>query len=200
MTGTRDRILAAGKAEFADHGYGGGRIERIAKAAQANLRMIYHYFGDKEGLYLAVMEEAYQEMRKRESRLRLDDHEPEEGMRALIAFTFDHFLRHPEFVALLASENMRKAETTRKSKVVPALAAPIMELIRDLLKRGIESGKFRDGVDVVQFFVTLHAVCYLHISNRHTMSAMLQLDLGDRRWLLRRRKHVVDVLMGYLLK
>ena len=200
MIATRDRILAAAKTEFALHGYGGGRIERITTSARVNLRMIYHYFGDKEGLYLAVMESAYQEVRKKESQLHLDDREPEDGMRALVEFTFDHFLRHPEFVALLTSENLRKAATIRGSNIVPDLAVPIMELVRKLLKRGTRAGKFRAGIDAVQLFVTLHAVCYLHISNKYTMSAMLRFNMGDRKWLAKRRKHVTDVIMRYLMK
>jgi AcrR family transcriptional regulator len=200
MTTTKGRILAAGKKEFAANGYGGGRIERIAKAARVNLRMIYHYFGDKDGLYLSVMESVYQEVREKEGLLHLDDREPEEGMRMLVEFTFDHFLRHPEFVDLLTSENMRKAETIRKSKVVPALAVPIMEIITKLVRKGIRQNKFRKGIDPVQLFVTLHAVCYLHVSNRHTMSAMLKFDLGDKKWLAERRRHITDVIIRYLRK
>jgi AcrR family transcriptional regulator len=162
--------------------------------------MVYHYFGDKDGLYLAVMESVYREVRRKESLLHLDDREPKDGMRALVGFTFDHFLRHPEFVALLTSENMRRAETIRKSRVVPDLAVPIMEVIRKLLKRGVREGKFRKGIDAVQLFVTLHAVCYLHISNKHTMSAMLRFDMGNKAWLARRRKHVIDLIMRYLLE
>jgi AcrR family transcriptional regulator len=199
MRPTRNRILAAAKREFATYGYGGGRVERIAKSARANLRMIYHYFGDKDGLYLTVLEAAYQEVRKKESRLQLGSQRPDHAMRTLVEFTFDHFLKHPEFVALLTSENTRKAEFIRRSKIVPDLAVPIMELIERLLKDGARSGKFRTGIDPIQFFVTLHAVCYLHISNRYTLSSMLRRDLGRKAWLAQRRKHVTDVIMRYLL-
>lgn len=197
---TKDRILAAATKEFAAHGYDGGRVERIVKSAGVTLRMVYHYFENKDGLYLAVMEAVYQEVRGKESLLHLDDRDPEDAMRALVEFTFDHFLRHPEFVALLVSENMRRAETIRKSKVVPDLTAPIMGIIRQILRRGMREGKFRKGLDAVQIFVTLHAICYLHISNKHTMSAMLQFDLGNKDWLVQRRKHVTDVILRYLLK
>lgn len=200
MTTTKDRILAAATKEFASHGFGGGRVERIVKAAGVTLRMVYHYFGDKDGLYLAVMESVYRRVREREGLLQLDDRAPEDAMRILVDFTFDHFLRHPEFVALLTSENMRDAQTIRKSKVVPELAVPIMEVIDKLLKRGIREGTFRKGLDATQLFVTLHAVCYLHISNKHTLSAMLRRDMGDKAWLAKRRKHVNDVILRYLLK
>ena len=197
---TKDRILAAATKEFSARGYGGGRIERIVKSANVNLRMVYHYFGNKDGLYLAVMESVYREVRRKESLLHLGDCGPEVGMRKLVEFTFDHFLSHPEFVALLASENMRKAETIRKSKSVPKHAVPIMEVIRNLLNRGVREGKFRKNIDALQLFITLHAVCYLHISNKHTMSAMLQFDMGNKKWLSQRRKHVTDLMMRYLLK
>ena len=198
MTTTKDRLLAAGRKEFAARGYGGSRVENIVKLARVNLRMVYHYFGDKDGLYLAVLESVYGEVREKEASLRLDDRDPEEGMRALVEFTFDHFLKHPEFIALLTSENLRRAETIRKSKLVPAQALPLMEMLRNLLKKGTKNGKFRKGIDAIQLFVTLHAICYLHISNKYTMSAMLQMNLGDKRWLADRRRHVTDVVMRYV--
>ena len=56
---TRTRILNAAKREFAHFGLGGARVDEIAKRAKANKRMIYHYFGGKEELFTAVLEEAY---------------------------------------------------------------------------------------------------------------------------------------------
>jgi TetR/AcrR family transcriptional regulator len=197
---TKDQILNAAKKEFAAFGFNGGRVERIVASAGVSLRMVYHYFQDKDGLDLAVMEAVYKEVRDQEALLMLDDRPPEDAMRALVEFTYDHFLKHPEFVALVTSENLRKAATISKSRVVPDSAVPIMDMIQKILRRGTAAGQFRKGLDAVQLFITLHAVCYLHISNKSTMSAMLRLDLGNKAWLAQRRKHVTDVILRYLLR
>jgi TetR/AcrR family transcriptional regulator len=198
-TATRSRILAAGLAEFSTHGYEGGRIERIGRRAGANLRMIYHYFGSKQALYVAVLEQVYSELRAAERALNLSRMAPAEGIRALVDFTFDYFASHPEFIGLASGENLVRARYLKRSTLVPLQISPTLAIIKDLLGRGARSGAFRRGVDPVQFFVSLHALCYLHLSNRHTLSAMFQRDLGERRWLAERRRHVREVLAGYLL-
>jgi TetR/AcrR family transcriptional regulator len=196
---TRSRILAAGLAEFSTHGYEGGRIERIGRRAGANLRMIYHYFGSKQDLYVAVLEQVYSELRAAERALNLSRLPPREALRALIDFTFDYFASHPEFIGLATGENLVRARYLKRSTLVPLQISPTLAIIKDLLNRGARSGVFRRGVDPVQFFVSLHALCYLHLSNRHSLSVMFQRDLGERRWLAERRRHVREVLAGFLL-
>lgn len=196
--GTRSRILSAATHEFSTHGFQGGRIERIARRARANLRMSYHYFGSKQALYVAVLEQVYSEMRVAERALKLGRVSPQDGMRRLIGFTFDYFASHPEFIGLAAGENLVAARYLKRSTLVPALVPPTLAIIEDLLERGEASRRFRRGVDPLQFFITLHALCYLHLSNRHTLSAMFRRDLGAPRWLAQRRRHVGEVLMGYL--
>jgi TetR/AcrR family transcriptional regulator len=198
-TATRSRILAAGLAEFSTHGYEGGRIERIGRRAGANLRMIYHYFGSKQELYVAVLEQVYSELRAAERALNLSRLPPMKALRALIDFTFDYFASHPEFIGLAAGENLVRARYLKRSTLVPLQISPTLAIIKDLLNRGARSGVFRRGVDPVQFFVSLHALCYLHLSNRHSLSVMFQRDLGERRWLAERRRHVREVLAGFLL-
>jgi TetR/AcrR family transcriptional regulator len=195
---TRERILAAAVREFSRHGYRGGRVQRITKAARANPRMIYHYFGGKEGLYLASLEHVYTDVRRAEQALELRALPPVEGMRRFIDFTFDHFARHTEFIGMLVSENLALAKYLRRSRVVPKLTPPLLATIRDLLERGRHDKVFRADVDPVQLFVTIHAVCYLHVANRHTLSAMFQMDLADAQWLAARRRHVRDVILAYL--
>lgn len=198
MSGTRERILKAAVREFARQGYRGGRVQRIVKDARANPRMIYHYFGGKEGLYLASLERVYLDVRRAEQALELRALPPREGMRRFIDFTFDHFARHTEFIGLLVSENQLGARYVRRSKLIPSLTPSLLAAIEDLLARGRRTRQFRNGVDPVQFFITLHALCYLHVSNRSTLSVMFQRDLADGAWLAARRRHVRDVLFAYL--
>ena len=195
---TRERILNAGIAEFCAHGYEGARTERIANTAGANIRMIYHYFGNKEDLYLAALERVYERVRSREEKLNLRDHDPVDGMVRLIDFTFWHLAEHPDFIALLANENLLEGRYLKKSSVVPKLTQPLVEAIRDLLERGERAGVFRAGVDPVQLYITVLSVCYVHVSNRFTLSIMFQTDLSDADWLDRRRHHAQEVILAYL--
>ena len=195
---TRQRILEASESEFSRHGYSGARVERIATAARANIRMIYHYFGGKEGLYLAVLERVYERIRMLERQLRLETYEPVEGVRRLVEFTFDYLLAHPEFVAILRTENVMGACFLKRSRAVPRSTEPLMQAIEDLLERGRAAGLFHARTDAVQLYVTLLSLCFTHISNRHTLSVMFQRDMADPEWLSERRKHVVDVALAYL--
>jgi TetR/AcrR family transcriptional regulator len=196
---TRERILRCAIREFAQQGYRGGRVERIVDGAGVNLRLIYHYFGAKEALYLACLERVFVELRRAEHALELRTLPPEEAMRKLIDFTFDHLSRHPEFLGMVRSENQLGPKgVLSRSRLVRTLTAPLLVIIEDLLERGHREGLFRGGVDAVQFFITLQALLTLHISNRGTLSAILDTDLADPAWLKARRRHAHEVLFSYL--
>lgn len=195
---TRERILASATKEFCTKGYDGARMERIVRGAGCNIRMIYHYFGGKENLYLAVLERIYAEVRGREAALNLADMGPEEGMRALVQFTFDHLLEHPEFVSLIGNENLMKGRFLKKSKQVPLATMPLVENIRKLLKSGQKAGIFRKKVDPIQLYVSILALSFVHVSNRYTLSIMFRQDLQDPKWLAIRRAHACDMILQYL--
>ncbi len=195
---TRARILAAGIAEFSTHGYRGGRIERIAARAETNIRMIYHYFGGKEPLYVACLERIYLDIRTAEQALHLADLEPVKALGQLFDFTFDYLLEHPEFVRLISTENLERGQLLKQSQVVPHTTLPLLEAIRDILHRGERAGTFRTGVDPIQLYVSILSLCFVHNSNRYTLTAMFQTDLTDPDWLAARRAHAKEMLIGYL--
>src|SRR5258708_2954250 len=130
---TSASILAAAITEFTEKGYAGARIDAIALRSGANKRMIYHYFGDKEGLYLAVVESAYVGIRSAEAELRLTDLEPVEAIERLVGFTWDYFLAHPEFLSILSTENLHHAKFLKRSKRALQLHSPLVSIISDLL-------------------------------------------------------------------
>ena len=132
----RGAILAAATREFAAEGFGGARVDAIAARAKINKRMLYHYFGNKEELYLAVLEETYRGIRSAERKLHLEDLPPDEGIRKLVAFTWGYFLKHPEFLSLLNTENMMRARHLKRSKRIQELHSPLIGLIAELLARG----------------------------------------------------------------
>jgi AcrR family transcriptional regulator len=195
---SRERILAAATAEFARHGLGGARVDRIATRAATNKRMLYYYFGNKEALFLAVLEAAYARIRGAEQALHLADLEPEEGVRRLVAFTWNYYLAHPEFLSLLNSENLHKARYLRRSRHVAAMHSPLIATLRGILERGVRKGRFRRGVDPVQLYVSIAALGYFYLGNRYTLSTIFQRDLLSARSRAARLRHMIDLVLGYL--
>jgi AcrR family transcriptional regulator len=195
---TRAAILDAATQEFTAKGLAGARIDTIAKRAGANKRMIYHYFGDKEGLYLAVLEQTYAAIRTAEVGLKLGDRDPVDGMRELIAFTWQYFLAHPEFLSLLGTENLHGARYLKQSQRIRDLHSPLVGMLSDLLARGAKCGVFRAGVDPVQLYITIASLGFFYLSNRHTLSTIFGRDLGADDMIAARGKHVVDVVLAYL--
>jgi AcrR family transcriptional regulator len=197
-TRTRQMILLAAQKEFARAGYGGARIENVVAAAKCNIRMLYHYFGSKKGLYLAVLEHAYKDLREQESILDLDASDPLNGILSLYDFTAQYFASHPEFAALLTNENLMRGKVVLKSKRIPALASPLRHALEALIRRGEKAGTFRKGIDPVQLYVTIAALSWFHIAYVHTLSAVFHQDISKKKWKTQRSRHAHDILMSYL--
>ncbi|HEY4203394.1 MAG TPA: TetR/AcrR family transcriptional regulator [Xanthobacteraceae bacterium] len=195
---TREAILRAATFEFCRNGLGGARVEAIANRAKANMRLLYQHFGDKYGLYLAVLEHVYTEIRAAERQLKLDDLEPVAAMRELIDFTFTFFGNHQDYIALINTENLQRGKYLRKSPKIADLTVPLVTSIEGILRRGKTVNAFRSGVDPIQLYVTITAFSYFHVSNRYTLSAMFDKDLGDPEWLGERRSHAQDVIVTWL--
>ena len=198
--GNQERILGAATEEFSRHGLGGARVDRIAARAGANKRMLYYYYGNKEALFLAVLESRYAHIRRAEQGLRLGDLEPTEGVRRLIAFTWNYYLRHPEFLTLLNSENLHRARHLKRSSQIAAMHSPLVAMLQDLLERGAKDGQFRGDVDPVQLYISIAALGYFYLSNRHTLSTIFARDLLAARSKSERLKHMTALVLGYLSK
>jgi AcrR family transcriptional regulator len=194
------RILGAAVAEFARYGLGGARVDRIAARAGANKRMLYYYFGNKEELFLAVLEDSYASIRSAERALHLADLDPREAMRRLVEFTWRYYLEHPEFLTLLNSENLHRGRHVRRSKNIVAMHSPFVAMIQQVLERGARAGEFRRGVDPVQLYISIAGLGYFYLSNRHTLSTIFERDLLAARHKGERLRHMVDLVLGYLRK
>jgi len=196
----QERILKAATGEFARFGLGGARVDRIAARAGANKRMLYYYYGNKEDLFLAVLEARYAHIRRAELGLHLLDLDPVQGMRRMVEFTWNYYLRHPEFLTLLNSENLHRARHLQRSRDIAAMHSPLIALLRDLLLRGERAGKFRKGVDPVQLYISIAALGYFYLSNRHTLSTIFERDLLAPKSKAERLKHMSELVLGYLGK
>ena len=151
---TRGAILAAATREFAEKGFGGARVDSIALRAGTNKRMLYHYFGDKEALYLVVLEEAYAGIRGAEATLDLGHREPEEGLRELALFTWRYFVEHPEFISLLNTENLMRARFLKGSKRIREMQTHLVTELTSILERGERQGVFAPGLDPLHVYLT----------------------------------------------
>ena len=194
----QERILQAATEEFARYGLGGARVDRIAARAGANKRMLYYYYGNKEDLFLAVLEARYAHIRRAELGLHLLDLDPIQGMRRMVEFTWNYYLKHPEFLTLLNSENLHRGRHLKRSRDVAAMRSPLIALLRDLLLRGERAGKFRKGVDPVQLYISIAGEGYFYLSNRYTLSRIFDRDLMAPRALSGRARHISDMILNAL--
>jgi AcrR family transcriptional regulator len=174
---TRENILRAAIAVFARQGFAGARVEKISKAARSTDRMIYYYFGSKERLFVAALERIYQELGAAESALDLAGQAPDAALRAIIRFTWKHYLEHPEMLTLLNNENLHQGRHLSRSKGVRELSFPLLSILSDVLARGVKQKIFRADVGAQDLYIGMCALAYFYLSNRYTLSAFLGANL-----------------------
>lgn len=179
---TRARLLEAAVAEFSDHGYSGGRTDRIALRAGTSIRMLYHYFGSKDDLYVAVLEAMLANLRHDELQLDAKGLAPMEGLLRIFDFVDSHFAAHPQLRKLLAFENLNGARHLTRSARITEMATPVLSLIRKLLARGAASGEVRAGVDALHFYVAMVSLAHYGRADAFTLSQIFQKDLHRGSW------------------
>lgn len=192
---TKTRILEAAKREFAKNGLGGARVDTIAEKARANKRMIYHYFESKEGLFQTVIENAYVDIREAEQKLNLDHLDPKTALEKLVRFTWDYYLKNPEFITLVNSENLHRAKHLKKSEVIKVYSRRFVSMVGGILERGVAAGVFRPGVDPVQLNITIAAIGYYYLTNRYTGSIVFERDLMRPEALAERLAFNIDTIL-----
>lgn len=196
--GMRLRILAAAKNEFAAYGLAGARVDRIAEEAGANKRMLYYHVGNKEDLYLAVLEGAYEAIRAEERTLDLEHLDPPDAIERLISFTWNYFIRNPEFLALLNTENLERAAHLKRSTKVKSMHSPFVEMIRTVVTRGVERGDFQVAMDPVQLYISIAALCFFYLSNSATLSVIFGRNLLSPEAKDERLEHIVGLVLAAL--
>jgi TetR/AcrR family transcriptional regulator len=195
---TRTKLLTAARREFAQSGLAGARVDEIAARAGVNKQLVYHYFGDKDALYLAVLEWVYEELRAKERELNLEGLPPERAIRKLIESSFDHLAEHPDFIVLLNDENRGGARHVRGSKKLEALHSPLVSMVSKILAEGVRAGVFRKGINPVHLYISIAGLSYFFFSNTPTLSAIFGRDLSSPVARRARRKHVVDLVLQSL--
>lgn len=196
---TRADILNAARVEFAAAGLGGARVDKIAEKSGANKRMIYHYFGSKEDLFAAVIEDAYSSIRVSEMKLQLGTLDPVMAIKKLVEFTWNYYLKNPEFITLVTSENLHKAKHVVGNNNLKKLQQAYVESVDEILKRGVASGVFRPGIDATQLCITIAAIGFYYLNNRHTSGALFGFNFTSEAALKARLEFNMETVMRMIL-
>ena len=191
-------ILGAATVEFSANGFGSARIDVIADRAKSNKRMIYHYYGSKDDLFLAVLENSYTKIRQREAELNLENLLPIDAIKKLIQFTYAYFVENPEFIQLLNSENLFGAAHLKQSKKILKMHSPLVSKLAFVLKEGAKTGVFRKKVTAIDLYISIAALGYFYLSNSSTLGAIFNKDLKSKKEINSRGRHIEDVVLGYL--
>ena len=195
---SREQILRAATKEFVTHGFAGARVSRIVKKARSNPRMLYHYFGSKSQLYVAVLEEALAGLRQRELEIDVEHLGPREGLLRLFDFLLGYFEHNRHLVRLLSAENMLKAKYMRKSSRIPEMSSPVLSMIERFIARGAQAGQLPPGLDALRLYVLMVALTQFHLSNGYTLSTIFGRDLYDAEWRAARGTDARGMLAQFL--
>ena len=195
---TKAQLTEAALQEFADHGFHGARVDRITKAVGCNPRLIYHYFGSKEQLYVAVIEHIFADIRAQERGLDMDHLPPLQAMRRLVEFTYDFFDGNPLFVKMTRNENLLEGRFIARTEAVRTSSQPLIDSIQSAMERGLAAGVFRHRYDPLQIYVTIVALSAHHLNNGHTLTAIFGVDLLSPAWRQDRRAHSVALVLNAL--
>ncbi len=193
-------IVAVATAEFSEKGLAGARIDAIAAAMQTSKRMIYYYFGSKEGLYLHVLEEWYKKVRGLEAGLHLQDLAPDRALQTLVRFTVENHFANPGFVRMVMNENIHHAQFLAQSKSAQSINRPAIETLRDIYERGVAAGLFRTGLDPLELHLSISALSFFNVSNRATLALIFKHDIGGKKNFAQRRDHIVQMIMRFVQK
>lgn len=195
---TRAAIFRAATQEFGRHGYAGARIERIVARSGCNIRMIYHHFSSKAGLYQEVVEGAYADLRACEAELRFDLSDPLHCLEQLLRFTMRYFAEHPDFEGIIRSENDLHGKVVGSSATIEASGEALKIRLNEIVRAGEASGQFRAGIDPLNLYVTITALSRFHLANGYSLSAVLGTDLKGEGWRAGWTEHALELLQRYV--
>jgi AcrR family transcriptional regulator len=196
----RARIIKAALTEFASRGFKGASMDAIAARTHTTRAMINYYFGNKEKVYLAVLEDVYAEIRSAESLLDLDHLSPVAAIRRIVEFSFHYYVEHEGFVRLVVAENQAKGQHFRKSKAMRSLNRSIIDTLARVIERGQASNAFRNDVSPVEVHKAIAALGMFNVTNQYTFGAIFQHEMGAKGNVKERRETVTDIILCYLRK
>jgi len=196
----RASMVAAATDEFAARGFKGASMDAIAARTHTTRALINYYFGSKEKLYIAVLEQVYAEIREAEGKLDLDHLAPDDAVRRIVEFTYNYYLTHEGFVRLVVAENQARGRQFRKSKAMRTLNRPIIDRLSGVIERGQADGLFRRDVDPVEIHKSIAALGMFNVTNQYTFGSIFQREMGAKGDVVRRCEMVTDLILSYLTR
>jgi AcrR family transcriptional regulator len=197
---SRAGIVAAAIDEFAARGFKGASMDAIAARTHTTRALINYYFGSKEKLYIAVLEQVYAEIREAEGELDLDHLAPADAVRRIVGFTYNYYLTHEGFVRIVVAENQARGRQFRKSKAMRTLNRPIIDRLSGVIERGQADGLFRRDVDPVEIHKSIAALGMFNVTNQYTFGSIFQREMGAKGDVVRRCEMVTDLILSYLTR
>ena len=194
---TRADILDVAAAHFAAQGFSGSRVDEIAQQTHTSKRMLYYYYGSKEGLYRAVLARAYAGIRAHEAEIDLDALPPVDALRRLAEITFDHHCENPDFARLVMVENIHRGAHIGEVPGIELRASSAIGGLERLLARGRADGSFRADLTPLDLHLTISSLAFFNVSNRYTIGRIFGVDLTDPGVAAGRRKEVVLAVLRY---
>ncbi len=195
---TRANIILVATHEFSEHGLSGARIDEIAARTHTSKRMIYYYFGSKEGLYRTVLEECYRRIRAIEHDVDLDAMPPLEALAALVRFTFDYQTNNEDFIRLVMVENIHRGENMAALPNIAAVNSKAIQRLKTLCARGVKEGVMRKDLEPIDLHMSISALCFFNVSNRHTFSTIFKVDMRSPKALRHRKETVTEMILRYV--
>ncbi len=196
----RARMVEAAIDEFAARGFKGASMDAIAARTHTTRALINYYFGSKEKLYIAALEQVYAEIREAEAKLDLDHLEPRAAVRRIIEVTYDYSLSHQYFVRIVVAENQARGRHLQKSRAMRTLNRPIIERLAGVIARGQAQRLFRAEVDPVEVHKSIAALGMFNVTNQYTFGSIFQREMGAKGDVAARRAMVAELILAYLTR
>jgi TetR/AcrR family transcriptional regulator len=195
---SKEMIIKAAITEFALKGLDGARVDEVARRSGINKTLLYHHIGNKDDLFTAALEATYQTIRERQREFVARRMDPEAGMRELVHLLMSIWVEHPEYGKLLASENFHGGKHVRRSKLIGEMYQQVVDALNDLLKRGVEQGVFRSGLDAIDLYISISSLSAYYVAHQHTLNALFHFDPMQPHRLRQREDHIVDMILRYV--
>ena len=195
---SKEMIIKAAVIEFALKGLDGARVDEVARRSGINKTLLYHHIGNKDRLFTAALEATYQTIRERQREFLASRTDPETGIRQLVHLLMSIWVEHPEYGKLLASENFHGGKHVKKSKIIGEMYQQLFDALNDLLKRGVEQGVFRSGIDAINLYISITSLSAYYVAHQHTLNALFHFNPMQPSRLRQREAHIVDMILRYV--
>ena len=195
---SKERIIKAAITEFAQKGLDGARVDEVARRSGVNKTLLYQYVGNKDDLFTAALETAYQSIRERQKDFVSRQMDPEAGVRQLVHLLMSIWVEHQDYGKLLASENFHGGKHVKRSKLIGEMYGQLVDALTDLLKRGAAQGVFRSGIDPVDLYISISSLSAYYVAHQHTLNAIFHTDVMQPKRLQQREDHIAEMILRFV--